>query len=301
MRRVLLILIVFCFCTQGMTQILEETYRFGSTGSNAGEFKNPLALDMSTNGILYVVDTGNHRIQLFDRKGNFQKMIGGFGFTEDRFDTPRDIWVRSMMNIYVSDYNNQRLQRYDRNMNFLSTFQRNEAEADRFQFYEVPSAAVNSQNDLFIVDHDENKVIKFNRNNQPERSFGTIESGSGELERPQQIDILPSNRVVISDAGKKALMIYDAFGSFIRAVTDQRFRMPRGICVGNKGRLFVADPEAGAIFVVSADFSGISSLTLRGGSPFAHPQDVTLYDDYTGRYHLYILDGDQVIIGMLVE
>ena len=132
-------------------QTFIEKGRFGGRGSENGKFNNPQAIAISRENIVYVVDTGNHRIQLFDLSGEFIKSIGGFGFKDDQFDTPRDIWVNSIINIYVADYNNQRIQRYDRNMNFLNSFYSNEGEEIDFQFAEVPSCAVTSQNDLLRI------------------------------------------------------------------------------------------------------------------------------------------------------
>ena len=44
---------------------------FGSAGSGYGEFKEPHALAMDSEGRLFVADRGNRRIQIFDQEGNF--------------------------------------------------------------------------------------------------------------------------------------------------------------------------------------------------------------------------------------
>ncbi|MEJ2543694.1 MAG: NHL repeat-containing protein [Calditrichaceae bacterium] len=114
----LFLMIQFC-----IGQNFIEDQRFGSdeAGNASGQFNAPQAISVSQNKIVYVVDTGNNRIQLFNLDGSFIKSIGGFGFTSDKFDRPTDIWVQSLINIYIADYNNQRIQRYDGNMNYLST------------------------------------------------------------------------------------------------------------------------------------------------------------------------------------
>lgn len=42
---------------------------FGSTGSRAGQFRNPSGLTHDGTGKLYIADTGNDRVQVFDTKG----------------------------------------------------------------------------------------------------------------------------------------------------------------------------------------------------------------------------------------
>ncbi len=282
------------FCSFSFSQTFTELGRFGSTGRESGKFNNPLAISISQENIIYVVDTGNHRIQLFDIKGRFIKSIGGFGFKNDQFDAPHDIWVNSVINIYVADYNNRRLQRYDRNMNFINSLKSNEGEDTDFQFFEVASCAVSSQNDLFVLDHDEFKIIKFNREGSAERSFGRFDSGAGELNRPQQIDFLGSDKLIVSDSGEAALLVFDLFGNFIQKIEFEGFKQPMGIDVDKNKNIYIADPGAGGLFYVTSDMNTISKINFPAG--FKAPQDVAVYikDNKTT---LYVIDENEIVIG----
>ena len=44
---------------------------WGSAGSDAGQFDRPSGIAVAGDGTVYVVDTGNHRIQLFTPDGEF--------------------------------------------------------------------------------------------------------------------------------------------------------------------------------------------------------------------------------------
>jgi DNA-binding beta-propeller fold protein YncE len=252
---------------------------------------------------VYVVDTGNHRIQLFDLKGNFIKSIGGFGFEVDQFDRPLDIWVRSLINIYVSDYNNQRLQRFDGNMNFLSSLLSNEGDAAEFQYYEIASCAVNSQKDLFLLDHGDNKIIKINRNGQSERSFGAYEAGEGELTQPVQLDIWKQKYLLVSDISQSCILLYDFFGNFIRTVSAEEFVSPTGIATTSKGEVFVADPSAKQIFWISAKLDSAKTVGMMLTKDLTKPQDVGIFENNVAgktQTKLYIIDENEIIIGKLV-
>ncbi len=302
MKKIIAILFIlshFCF-----GQTFSETKRFGCLGSEPGQFNRPMALDISKGGALYVVDTGNNRIQLFDLSGQFIKSIGGFGFENDQFDQPKDIWTRSLVNIYVSDYNNQRLQRYDRNMNFISSLLTDDSNDPDFQFNEAASCAINSQNDLFLLDCGENKIIKFNRNDNPERYFGSYESGEGELEQPVQLDILPGSRLIVSDISRRSIMVYDFFGNYLIEISTPSFKTPRGIAVSDDGRIFVADADAAKIFIISADFKNVSELKLNLIKPLKQPMDLAIHCKIRKeKKHslLYIIDDNEIIIGKLIE
>jgi len=212
-----------------------------------------------------------------------------------------DIWVRSVINIYIADYNNQRIQRFDRNMNFISILRRNVGVAEEFSFYEVSSVALNGQKELFLIEHDENKIVKFDRNGNPERIFGTLESGEGELIKPQQIDILPNGQLVISDINRQSILFYDPFGSFIKEIVSPDFLSPKGLGVSADGNIYVADPAAGKVFIISPGSGNIKSLVLRGGKKLLQPKDVALYRKPDGKTNIYILDDNQVIIGLMTD
>ena len=46
-------------------------FSFGTAGSGDGQFNQPVSLAFGPGGVLYVVDSGNQRIQKFDTEGNF--------------------------------------------------------------------------------------------------------------------------------------------------------------------------------------------------------------------------------------
>lgn len=280
------------------SQVFIEQGRFGGKGSENGKFNNPQAIAISKGKVLYVVDTGNHRIQLFDLSGEFIKSIGGFGFNDDQFDGPRDIWVDSIIDIYVADYNNRRVQRYDRNMNFLNSFYSNEGEEVEYQFAEVSSCVVTSQNDFFILDHDEYKVIKFKRDGSAERSFGRFESGHNELQYPEQMELWGADKLLVSDSGRKSLFVYDLFGTFIRKIGSNVFEHPQGIEVDNQKNIYVADPLAKKVFRVNNTLDNISEISFP--AMFKTPRDIAVISSANG-ISLYVIDGNEIVVGLLQD
>jgi hypothetical protein len=297
----ILLLIQFTFA-----QNFIEDWRFGSdeAGNDASQFNSPQAINISQNKIVYIVDTGNNRIQLFDLNGEFIKSIGGFGFTRDKFDRPTDIWVRSLINIYISDYNNHRIQRYDGNMNYLSSLTSNDGLDVQFQFYETISCAVNSQQDLFVLDGSDNKIVKFNRNGQVERSFGDYESGNGQLIQPVQMDIVAQKYIIVSDINLKAIMVYDFFGNYLRKIITDLWVAPSGLAITDQNEILVADPLAKKIFIVSVDFESVKEIGTALQSSFQKPQDLVFFTQNTKGKNvkkIYIIDDNNIIIGNFIN
>ncbi len=292
--------IVFVLTGFGIAQTFVETGRFGGSGTERGLLNEPAAIDIAPDGTVYVVDTGNNRVQLFSPEGVLIESVGGFGFEPDQFDRPLDIWARSIINIFVSDYNNRRLVRYDRNMNFLNTLTSNEGSDPDYQFEEVLSCAVNRQNELFLLDHGENKIIKFDRRGNAERAFGFYEAGSGELKQPVQLDILPENRLVVSDIGRNGLLIFDFFGNFLFELKLPGSKAPSGLAVSKAGRLFVTDQVIRQIYIISEDLKEIKRIKYF----FNQVRDVAVRikpDQGDKKIILYVISGDEILTGNLIE
>ena len=69
---------------------------WGSVGSEAGQFRDPHALAMDSQGRLFVGDRGNHRIQIFDQEGNHLA-------TWTQFGSPSGMFIDSQDVLYVAD------------------------------------------------------------------------------------------------------------------------------------------------------------------------------------------------------
>ncbi len=77
--------------------------KIGKLGTGKGEFNRPTFITLDRKGNLYVVDSMNARIQIFDKNGVFLRMFGERGTVIGTFANPRGIAVDSDGNIYVSD------------------------------------------------------------------------------------------------------------------------------------------------------------------------------------------------------
>ncbi|HIJ83338.1 MAG: 6-bladed beta-propeller [Magnetococcales bacterium] len=75
----------------------------GRRGQNDGEFNYPTDISVGTDGRVYVLDSGNFRIQVFDRDGRFLKKWGKIGQGLGQFARPRAIAVDKDNLVYVLD------------------------------------------------------------------------------------------------------------------------------------------------------------------------------------------------------
>ena len=90
----------------------------GSQGSGPGQFKNPTAVAISPDGDMYVADDYNHRIQVFNSDGVYQRKFGG-----GQVKNPYDILITADGHVLVADYGNKRVVIFDTTGQVIRRFQ----------------------------------------------------------------------------------------------------------------------------------------------------------------------------------
>lgn len=81
----------------------EHLTNIGQRGAAEGDFNLPLQAAVSHDGTLYVVDSGNFRVQAFDPDGTFRHAFGSVGRFPGQFARPKGIAVDGEGRIYVID------------------------------------------------------------------------------------------------------------------------------------------------------------------------------------------------------
>jgi sugar lactone lactonase YvrE len=101
--------------------------KIGTTGHNhelttSGDFARPTGLAVDADGNLYVCDTLNNRIEIFDADGKFVSAFGKAGDGPGYFARPKGIAIDSDGHIWVADGMQDRVQVFNRDARLLITF-----------------------------------------------------------------------------------------------------------------------------------------------------------------------------------
>ncbi|MBF0283559.1 MAG: 6-bladed beta-propeller [Magnetococcales bacterium] len=78
-------------------------FDIGRRGDKEGEFNLLRDAAFGTDGLLYVVDGGNFRVQVFDQNGKFVRKFGQVGRQLGQFARPKGIGMGPDGNAYISD------------------------------------------------------------------------------------------------------------------------------------------------------------------------------------------------------
>lgn len=130
----------------------EKLFTIGKRGVGDGEFNLPTQAAVAPDGTLYVLDSGNFRIQAFDSDGNFLRSWGKIGQMYGSLARPRGIGVDMDGNVYVTDATFRNFQVFDKEGNLLM-FIGGKGMDDKPGVYVLPAGiAVDETNRIYIVD-----------------------------------------------------------------------------------------------------------------------------------------------------
>jgi DNA-binding beta-propeller fold protein YncE len=203
------------FCTTG--RIYAQNYYFSD---QIGKFKNASALTYSTTGFIYVTDSGTDEIYKLDTAGDVLKSAGGFGWDPGLFDDPTGIFANPLT-VYVCDKNNHRVQRFDKDLNYFWLLTTRNSDTTDLRFGYPLGCVVSQQGDLYILDSENKRIVKFDLFGNFVLNFGGYDAGIYSLSAPQSIAISNSNSLFVADG--KQIVIFDQYGSgsgIVRSADD---------------------------------------------------------------------------------
>ena len=131
----------------------------GKRGSENGEFNFPTNLTVDARGQLYVADTLNFRIQIFNADGEFVKTFGTLGDTPGSFNRPKGVAVDSEGHIYVMDASFNNFQIFDEDgqlLLFVGAAGRNHGE-----FFLPAGLYIDGRDRIYVADQGNSRVQVF--------------------------------------------------------------------------------------------------------------------------------------------
>jgi len=263
-------------------------YAVGAFGIGHGNFDKPVAVAEDREENIYVVDQGNNRIQVIDRRGTFLREWGGRGFSPGSFDTPSAIAIDPASgNLFVVDSGNHRIQKFDPNGKLLMTLGR--LGSGTGDFNKPTDVAIDRRGNIFVTDTGNNRIQKFDPSGKFLVEWGRFARRRGaELNNPVS--------VAYSDEGFGALYVlnapecrvqkFDIDGNLVNtwlmhrkgegaACGPSRLRIER-----RRYTVYIADTENNRVVLFDKDGEPLGELK-EGKVPFKKPGGLFINDVFS--------------------
>ena len=293
----------------------------GTQGTGNGEFDQPWGLGIGSSGTIYVAEYWNHRIQEFDATSDhsFSAQIvdpgvRGYDCTNNPTDCdgngelnqPMDVDVDSSGNLWVVDLGNNRIQKFngssgtyvsqfgsfcdvDSNTSGCNASASGASVTGDGQFYSPKSIAIDSSDNIWVADTNNNRIQKFNSAGVFQMKFGsegcqviqndgtiTGELHNGKFCNPQALDFDSSGNLYVVDHNNRRIQQFDSSGTYLDSfgsygTTDGKFLNPHFITIDRFDHIYVTDRERNNIQVFDDSFNFRYSIT-----GLSDPKDVVV-------------------------
>jgi uncharacterized repeat protein (TIGR01451 family) len=218
--------------------------QFGTAGAGNGQLSHPCGVAVSSAGYVYVADSSNNRIQIFDPAGNYIMQFGMTGSGPGQFNFPVALVFDPAGYLYVADANNNRIQKFDPAGTFITQW--GGTGTGDGQFNHPSGVAVDAAGTVYVVDSYNSRIQKFDSNGVFITKWGSYGSGNGQFDYPNGIAVDSAGTVYVADSDNDRIQKFTSAGAYItqwgsRGSGNGQLHYPEAVAVDAAGNVYVAD------------------------------------------------------------
>ena len=190
--------------------------KWGSKGSGDGQFASPSGIAIDSSNDVFVLDTGNNRVQKFSNNGTFITKWGSVGEGEGQFVAPTAIAIDPVGNIYVTD-KNAPLKKFFSDGSLVKAWngpRRN-----------TGGIAIDPAGKVVISFPDVHRIYTYTIDGSSISPFyiGSNGIGDGQFSFPTSVAFDPSGKIYVLDTGNNRIQKFDSDGKFITKLGSQGY------------------------------------------------------------------------------
>lgn len=236
---------------------------------------------------IYVSDTGNHRVVVFDDNGKYLRKFGDTGDRQQRLMYPYGLAVVGN-EVLVSDAGLNRVAVFDLNGRFRRFFP---VKISR------PISVVYQSGKLYFTDIAlQQVVVTDTEGNELVRTGRSGRSAAGEFYYPNGLTVASDGRIFVADTNNRRVQVLDPQGKFLEKwgggpdKGEGYFTAPTGIALDREGNAYVVDPINRWVSIIDPKGNLLTVVQQVGkpeeGDALFLPTGVWVDD----RQHLYVAD-----------
>jgi DNA-binding beta-propeller fold protein YncE len=256
---------------------------WGSEGDGDGQFRYPRGAVTGVMKSLYVVDSGAHRIKVFNADSTFINSWGGQGTGNGLFHFPNRIAVDETGTVFAVDAGNHRIQKFLPDGSFLAAWG---SEGTGNGQFKDPQGIAARDGYVYVTDCFTHRLSRFTYDGEFDSAWGSHGNGIGELNCPMGIDVDGAGNIYVSECRNHRIQVFTTGGEVIRwwgshGSGEGEFNCPIDVAVDNDGTVYVVDYGNDRIQVFASDGRFLTKLgsTGTGEGQFDQPEGIAVAPD----------------------
>ena len=214
--------------------------KFGSCGTDKGQFECPYGVAFDANNHLYVTDYNNHRVQKFDNNGKFMIQFGTCGSGNGQLNYPLGIIVHNDK-VYVTECCGNRISVFPLGGQFSHII-------GSGHLRNPHDIAVTANDQLLVADSSHHCISILTLDGTYVGKFGAQGTGRGQLCRPIGIAIDIYGFILVTENDNNRVSIFDKDGVFTHSFGSSgsgigQFSSPRQIAISPTGAIYICDRD----------------------------------------------------------
>ena len=277
----------------GSPTVIAVDRSIGGPGSGPGQLAEPRGLATDAAGNLYVADTKNSRIQVFDPNGQFLRSVGAPGSADGQLKEPCGVAVGPDGTIVAADTWTHRVARFSPDGTWLGAW------TDPERGFFGPRSVLLSRGFLYVTDTGNKRIVRFDENGKKVSEWGTDGTGPSQFIEPVGLAADPGGNVYVADTGNHRIQVFDPDGKFLRQFPIlgwKDFYTEPYIVIGPGNSVIATDSTEARINEYDAA-TGALRRSWRADGVFKRPTGIAL--DPTGRISVTDRETHQISVWSL--
>lgn len=212
--------------------------------SEPGTFNQLGSIAIDATNTVYVVDSNNARVQVFDSNGQFLRQWGTQGGAVGSLAHPAGIWADRLGSVYVVDGSNFRIQKFSNTGDWQGAW--GSYGSENGQFNGINQISADPSGNIYVADTWNSRIQKFSKNGTWIANIGSYGDGNGQLIYPQGVGIDKNGAIYVADWWNHRVQKFNNDGVWLetwggRGASDGQFELPSGIAIDSSNNVYVAD------------------------------------------------------------
>ncbi len=278
---------------------------WGSTGSALNQLQAPEGVDVSEEGEIYIADSGNNRILVWDAEGKPLKSIGSFGPSATwrnppQFNHPVGVLALPLKKLYVADRLNHRIVVLDSKGLVAGSW--GERGNGNGQFDQPRDLDLDRYGNLWVLDSGNNRVQIFSGMGGYKNQWGAFGKEQGQLKFPLGFELNIIDQAVVADTENYRYQVFNDQGSPVTMFGwygdgPGQFKEPGGVAITPSGIIAIADGVNARVLFLNPRFEPVGEWRpdepLPGAKRLPHFRGIA--SDRTGRLYVTDMQNDMLV------